>query len=120
MACCPAQVLDHMPVTNQKPDSEVAEDVSALQENFKLKDKFRQTVSRTQWRLCILIMMMMIDFVMMMQVMFTATMPPAVERLARNYLRRPVVVNIGTVGRPVERTEQVAYSVVKSTGCVVT
>ena len=37
-----------MPVTNQKPDSEVAEDVSALQENFKLKDKFRQTVSRTQ------------------------------------------------------------------------
>ena len=111
MACCPAQVLDHMPVTNQKPDSEVAEDVSALQENFKLKDKFRQTVSRTQWRLCILIMMMMIDFVMMMQVMFTATMPPAVERLARNYLRRPVVVNIGTVGRPVERTEQVSHSV---------
>ena len=48
MTCCPAQVLDHMPVTNQKPDSEVAEDVSALQENFKLKDKFRQTVSRTQ------------------------------------------------------------------------
>ena len=47
MTCCPAQVLDHMPVTNQKPDSEVAEDVSALQENFKLKDKFRQTVSRT-------------------------------------------------------------------------
>ena len=99
MSCCPAQVLDHMPVTNQKPDSEVAEDVSALQENFKLKDKFRQTVSRTQ---CILIMMML-----MTQVMFTATMPPAVERLARNYLRRPVVVNIGTVGRPVERTEQV-------------
>merc|ERR1719195_1250697 len=79
------KVLDHMPVTNQKPDSEVAEDVSALQENFKLKDKFRQTV------------------------MFTATMPPAVERLARNYLRRPVVVNIGNVGRPVERTEQVVY-----------
>ena len=116
MTCCPAQVLDHMPVTNQKPDSEVAEDVSALQENFKLKDKFRQTVSRTQWRLWILIMIMMI----MMQVMFTATMPPAVERLARNYLRRPVVVNIGTVGRPVERTEQVSCSVVKSTGCVVT
>ena len=65
-------------------------------------------------------MMMMIDVVMMMQVMFTATMPPAVERLARNYLRRPVVVNIGTVGRPVERTEQVSYAVVKSTGCVVT
>ena len=44
-----------------------------------------------------------------LQVMFTATMPPAVERLARNYLRRPVVVHIGTVGRPVERTEQVVH-----------
>ena len=43
------------------------------------------------------------------QVMFTATMPPAVERLARNYLRRPVVVHIGTVGRPVERVEQVVH-----------
>ena len=41
--------------------------------------------------------------------MFTATMPPAVERLARNYLRCPVVVHIGTVGRPVERTEQVVH-----------
>ena len=58
-------------------------------------------------RMVMIIIMMMI----MTQVMFTATMPPAVERLARNYLRRPVVVNIGTVGRPVERTEQVAYSV---------
>ncbi len=33
-------------------------------------------------------------------------MPPAVERLARTYLRRPVVVYIGSVGKPVERTEQ--------------
>lgn len=30
--------------------------------------------------------------------MFSATMPPAVERLAREYLRNPVVVNIGTPG----------------------
>ncbi|KAI3916458.1 hypothetical protein MKW92_005915 [Papaver armeniacum] len=28
--------------------------------------------------------------------MFSATMPPAVERLAKKYLRNPVVVNIGT------------------------
>ena len=28
-----------------KPDTEYAEDVTALQENFKLKNKFRQTVS---------------------------------------------------------------------------
>ena len=38
------KVLDHMPVTNMKPDTENAEDVIALQENFKLKNKFRQTV----------------------------------------------------------------------------
>merc|ERR1719381_58053 len=84
------KVLDHMPVTNQKPDSELAEDANALTQNFKLKNKYRQTV------------------------MFTATMPPAVERLAKNYLRRPVVVHIGTVGRPVERVEQVVYMMAES------
>lgn len=42
-------------------------------------------------------------------VMFTATMPPAVERLARTYLRRPAVVYIGSVGKPTERTEQIVH-----------
>merc|ERR1719266_2913346 len=79
------KILDHMPVNNSKPDSEMAEDTSLLAENFKSKNKFRQTV------------------------MFTATMPPAVERLARTYLRRPATVYIGSVGRPVERTEQVCH-----------
>merc|ERR1719187_1509685 len=74
-----------MPVTNQKPDTEDAEDMSKLAQNFKSKGKYRQTV------------------------MFTATMPPAVERLARTYLRRPAVVYIGSIGRPVERTEQVVH-----------
>lgn len=41
--------------------------------------------------------------------MFTATMPPAVERLARTYLRRPAVVYIGSIGKPTERVEQVVY-----------
>jgi ATP-dependent RNA helicase DDX23/PRP28 len=40
-------------------------------------------------------------------VMFSATMPPAVERLARKYLRRPAYVTIGEVGRPVESVKQV-------------
>ncbi|KAG7264915.1 hypothetical protein CRUP_012094 [Coryphaenoides rupestris] len=39
-------------------------------------------------------------------VMFTATMPAAVERLARSYLRRPAVVYIGSAGKPHERVEQ--------------
>jgi ATP-dependent RNA helicase DDX23/PRP28 len=79
------KILDHMPVTNQKPDTDIAEDLTALTENFRTKDKYRQTV------------------------MFTATMPPAVERLARTYLRRPAIVHIGSIGKPTERVEQVVY-----------
>merc|ERR1712142_1217938 len=79
------KILDHMPVTNEKPDNDIAEDLNLLQENFRTKNKFRQTV------------------------MFTATMPPAVERLARTYLRRPAIVHIGSIGKPVERVEQVVY-----------
>merc|ERR1719402_1217092 len=62
-----------------------AEDIATLTANWQTKNKYRQTV------------------------MFTATMPPAVERLARTYLRRPATVYIGSVGRPVERTEQVCH-----------
>ena len=76
-----------MPVTNQKPDNDLAEDLTLLQENFRLKNKYRQTV------------------------MFTATMPPAVERLARTYLRRPAIVHIGSIGKPVERVEQVSKDI---------
>jgi len=79
------KILDHMPVTNEKPDNDLAEDITLLQENFKLKTKYRQTV------------------------MFTATMPTAVERLARTYLRRPAIVHIGAIGKPVERVEQVVH-----------
>jgi len=79
------KILEHMPVTNQKPDNDLAEDLTMLQENFRLKNKYRQTV------------------------MFTATMPPAVERLARTYLRRPAIVHIGSIGKPVERVEQVVH-----------
>lgn len=81
------KILDHMPVTNAKPDTDDAENEAALLANFKSKNKYRQTV------------------------MFTATMPPAVERLARTYLRRPAVVYIGSIGRPVERVEQHVYIV---------
>lgn len=79
------KILEHMPVNNLKPDTDEAEDTEFLVQNFKSKNKFRQTV------------------------MFTATMPPAVERLARSYLRRPAYVYIGSVGRPVERVEQIVY-----------
>ena len=38
--------------------------------------------------------------------MFSATMPPAVERLARKYMRRPVVVNIGRAGQATDNVAQ--------------
>ncbi|KAK3518981.1 hypothetical protein QTP70_016138, partial [Hemibagrus guttatus] len=77
------KILEHIPVTNQKPDTDEAEDPEKMMLNFESgKHKYRQTV------------------------MFTATMPPAVERLARSYLRRPAVVYIGSAGKPHERVEQ--------------
>ncbi|XP_064455171.1 probable ATP-dependent RNA helicase DDX23 isoform X2 [Ornithodoros turicata] len=84
------KILDFMPVTNQKPDTEEAEDEEKLLANFASKHKYRQTV------------------------MFTATMPPAVERLARSYLRRPAIVYIGSIGKPVERVEQVVFLLTES------
>ncbi|WAQ95022.1 DDX23-like protein [Mya arenaria] len=77
------QILEYLPVTNLKPDTEDAEDHEKMLANFNTTQKYRQTV------------------------MFTATMPPSVEKLARKYLRRPAVVYIGSVGNPTERTEQI-------------
>lgn len=79
------KILEYMPVSNLKPDTDEAEEESLLMQNFYSKKKYRQTV------------------------MFTATMPPAVERLARTYLRRPATVYIGSIGKPTERTEQIVY-----------
>ncbi|KAG7163058.1 probable ATP-dependent RNA helicase DDX23 [Homarus americanus] len=81
------KILKFMPVTNEKPDTEDAEDEDKLLQNFLSKHKYRQTV------------------------MFTATMPPSVERMARQYLRRPAYVYIGSIGKPVERVEQVVFMV---------
>ncbi|MGH0166927.1 UNVERIFIED_CONTAM: hypothetical protein FKN15_014410 [Acipenser sinensis] len=77
------KILEYIPVTNQKPDTDEAEDPEKMIMNFGSgKHKYRQTV------------------------MFTATMPAAVERLARTYLRRPAVVYIGSAGKPHEKVEQ--------------
>lgn len=38
--------------------------------------------------------------------LFSATMPPAVERLARKYLRRAATITIGEAGRAVDTVEQ--------------
>jgi ATP-dependent RNA helicase DDX23/PRP28 len=76
------KILDALPVTNEKPDSEEAEDSRAMSQHVGGRDRYRQTM------------------------MYTATMPPAVERIARKYLRRPAIITIGTVGEAVDTVEQ--------------
>lgn len=80
-------ILKHMPVTNEKPDSDILEDERTMTQNFFTKNKYRQTV------------------------MFTATMPPPVERIAVTYMRRPATVYIGSVGKPADRVTQRCYFV---------
>ena len=69
------KILDALPVTNEKPDSEEAEDSRAMSQHVGGRDRYRQTM------------------------MYTATMPPAVERIARKYLRRPAIITIGNSRR---------------------
>jgi ATP-dependent RNA helicase DDX23/PRP28 len=38
--------------------------------------------------------------------MFSATMPPAVERLSKKYLRRPVMIHVGSAGRATDNVSQ--------------
>ena len=76
------KILDALPVANMKPDSDEAEDSLVMSQSLGGKDRYRQTM------------------------MYTATMPTAVERIARKYLRRPAIVTIGNVGEAVETVEQ--------------
>lgn len=76
------KILDALPVANQKPDTDAAENSVAMSQSLGGKDRYRQTM------------------------MYTATMPAAVERIARKYLRRPAIVTIGNIGEAVETVEQ--------------
>jgi ATP-dependent RNA helicase DDX23/PRP28 len=76
------KILDALPVTNEKPDTDDAENPLEMSKHLGGKDRYRQTM------------------------MYTATMPTAVERIARKYLRRPAIVTIGNAGEAVETVEQ--------------
>lgn len=76
------KILDALPASNEKPDTDDAENPLAMARHLGGKDRYRQTM------------------------MYTATMPSAVERIARKYLRRPAIVTIGNVGEAVETVEQ--------------
>ena len=73
-------ILEALPANNMKPDSEEAE--QRMDVDKRLTHLFRQTV------------------------MFSATMPFAVEKLAKVYLRRPAIVQIGQLGQVVDRIVQ--------------
>lgn len=76
------RILDALPVGNQKPDTDDAENPVLMSKHLGGKERYRQTM------------------------MYTATMPPAIERIARKYLRRPAIVTIGNVGEAVDTVEQ--------------
>jgi ATP-dependent RNA helicase DDX23/PRP28 len=76
------KILDALPVGNEKPDNEDAENAVAMSRHLGGKERYRQTM------------------------MYTATMPPAIERIAKRYLRRPAIVAIGNIGEAVETVEQ--------------
>ncbi|KAI1398538.1 DEAD-domain-containing protein [Hypoxylon fuscum] len=76
------KILDALPVTNEKPDTDAAENAQLMSRHLGGKDRYRQTM------------------------MYTATMPSAVEKIAKKYLRRPATVTIGNAGEAVETVEQ--------------
>ena len=76
------RILEAMPATNAKPDSDAAESTAAMSARLGDTQRYRQTM------------------------MYTATMPPLVENIRDAYLRRPATVEIGNRGEAVETVEQ--------------
>jgi ATP-dependent RNA helicase DDX23/PRP28 len=79
------KVLEALPLSNVKPDTDEAENPELMSRLLRLGKKdlrYRQTV------------------------MFSATMPPQLERLAGKYMRRPATVIIGNAGQAVDTVEQ--------------
>ncbi|GAA6009419.1 hypothetical protein JCM11491_003550 [Sporobolomyces phaffii] len=86
-------ILDSLPVTNIKPDSAEAEDGDKMSMTISAPHGKEEEVAPTL-------------ALYRQTVMFSATMPPAVERLAKKYLRRPAIVTIGVAGQAVDTVEQ--------------
>ncbi|KAL6868407.1 P-loop containing nucleoside triphosphate hydrolase protein [Trichoderma novae-zelandiae] len=76
------KILDALPVSNEKPDTDDAENAQLMKRYVGGRDRYRQTM------------------------MYTATMPPQVEKIAKKYLRRPAIVTIGNAGEAVDTVEQ--------------
>jgi|TARA_B110000977_G_scaffold145615_1_gene184746 ATP-dependent RNA helicase DDX23/PRP28 len=77
-------VMENMSADNLKPIDEAEKlDLQTLEQGKNVNTQYRMTY------------------------MFSATMPPSVERLARKYLRNPAVVNIGSAGKSSDLIKQV-------------
>ncbi|KKA31136.1 hypothetical protein TD95_000558 [Thielaviopsis punctulata] len=76
------KILSALPLSNEKPDTDDAENALAMKRYIGGHDRYRQTM------------------------MYTATMPAQVERIAKKYLRRPAIVTIGNIGEAVDTVEQ--------------
>jgi ATP-dependent RNA helicase DDX23/PRP28 len=74
-------ILDSMPASNLKPDTEAAENPLTLLGEEEAP-RYRVTM------------------------LYSATMPPSVERLAKTYLRRPATITIGDANQAVGTVEQ--------------
>ena len=86
------QVMEAMPSSNLKP-IELAEEL----DNKAIDNK--HTTTSAKYRTTY---------------MFSATMPPSVERLARTYLRNPAVVTIGSAGKTSDLIKQTVIWVNRS------
>lgn len=78
-------ILSALPVTNEKPSGSKEDGEYPEQQETKLlggKHRYRQTM------------------------MYTATWPRAIERMAEKYLCRPGIVTIGNAGQATDRVEQ--------------
>lgn len=76
------KILSALPASNLKPDSDDAENPEFLANNLGYQARYRQTM------------------------MYSATMPPALARIATSYLRRPATITIGNAGEAVDTVEQ--------------
>ena len=106
------------PVTNEKPDSDLAEDINVLSQNFKQKNKYRQTVGNQSKLFGVWLQQLLSSGNVLSHhapssgeasqvVINKKDLFRILIHVFRTYLRRPAIVHIGSVGRPVERVEQV-------------
>ncbi|BGP14517.1 mRNA splicing protein prp28 [Rhodosporidiobolus nylandii] len=86
-------ILDSLPVSNLKPDTADAEDPDKMTMVLQPEEGADMGTASTL-------------ALYRQTVMFSATMPPAVERLAKKFMRRPAIVTIGVAGQAVDTVDQ--------------